>query len=108
VYIRSDGQVRYNFTHPKQVLDIMRIVSADKHSPDEALCRFFDQQTTNCSDMHVYADLIERAVAQIRDAFTKRIATQTTTSRGFVIPKLGQQVQSVADFTLITWMVILP
>jgi hypothetical protein len=52
--IANDGQVRYNFQpHPKQVLDIMRIVSTNKHIPDDVLCRSFDQQTAQGRNMQV-------------------------------------------------------
>ncbi|HRA74340.1 MAG TPA: helicase-related protein, partial [Flavobacterium sp.] len=38
IYIRNDGTVRYNFTHPKQILDIYRLLCTGKNEPIQKLC----------------------------------------------------------------------
>jgi len=47
VYVRDDGVVRYTFTQPKQILDMYRLLCSGKTIPCEALCRLFDEQTSN-------------------------------------------------------------
>ena len=56
--------------------------------------------------MQVYSELLKRALRSIHDTFQKRIANGVTLSRSFVIPPTQDQVQSDADFELITWMVL--
>ena len=45
VYIRDDGEVRYNFTAPKQMLEIFRAVCQGKTEPYADLCKLFDAET---------------------------------------------------------------
>jgi hypothetical protein len=106
VYIRNDGNVRYNFVHPKQVLDLLRAVSNGQDQPHQHLSQLFDEKTNHGQDMQVYSKLLDRALRSIHDTFQKRIANGVTQSRGFVIPPTQDQVQSDADFELITWMVL--
>jgi len=60
VYIQDDGVVRYNFTSPKQILEIFRSVCSGKDAPYEGLCRLFNEQTRNGEDMTVYNDLLKK------------------------------------------------
>ena len=106
VYIRNDGNVRYNFVHPKQVLDLLRAVSSGQNQPHQQLCQLFDTKTNHGQNMQVYSELLKRALRSIHDTFQKRIANGVTLSRSFVIPPTQDQVQSDADFELITWMVL--
>lgn len=40
--------------HPKQILDIYRILCSGKDHPYAELCNLFDQQTNHGSDMKAY------------------------------------------------------
>jgi superfamily II DNA or RNA helicase len=53
VYVLDDGNVRFGFAHPKQILDIYRILCAGKTEAYGQLCNLFDQQTNHGSDMKV-------------------------------------------------------
>ncbi|MDZ4126303.1 MAG: protein kinase, partial [Hydrogenophaga sp.] len=45
VYMQANGALRYNFTAPKQVLEIFRALCQGQTQPHEVLCKLFDQQT---------------------------------------------------------------
>jgi SNF2 family DNA or RNA helicase len=107
VYIyEKDLAVRYNFAQPKQILEIMRLICADKKVPYENLCNLFDQQTCNAQDMDGCNSLLNAAIRAIAGSFKKRTAGQLISSRNGVLPDRKQQVRSSDDFELITWVVI--
>ncbi len=106
VYIRDDGEVRYNFTSPKQVLEIFRAVSQGKTDPYAQLCELFDAETKDGEDMSQYSSLLDRAVAAIAAQFGRKNAGNLFAGRGGKLTDAGKQVKSTGDFDLITWLVI--
>lgn len=108
IYIRADGQVRYSFAQPKQILDMMQLLCAEKTVPYEEICRLFDARTQDGEDMSFYSDLLEKAVADITRQFQKRSASVLTSGRGGKLLDAKKQVKSTTDFELITWIVIAP
>jgi SNF2 family DNA or RNA helicase len=106
VYIQNDGVARFNFTHPKQILEIMRDLCSGKTGAYEGLCRLFDEQTKNGEDMTVYNGLLKKAVTAIESMFRKRTASKLIEGRNAVLPSIQEQVTDQTDFELITWLVI--
>ncbi|OGT36022.1 MAG: ATP-dependent helicase [Gammaproteobacteria bacterium RBG_16_51_14] len=106
VYIRDDGEVRYNFTSPKQVLEIFRSVSQGKVEPYAQLCELFDAETKDGEDMSQYSGLLSRAVTAIAAQFERKNAGNLFAGRGGKLTDAGKQVKSAGDFELITWLVI--
>jgi hypothetical protein len=108
VYIQSDGAVRYNFTAPKQVLEVFRALCQGKVAPIEALCKLFDQQTKHGQDMSNYSALLNKAVAAIVAQFAKKNAAGLFAGRGAKLVDTQKSVNHHSDFELITWLVIQP
>jgi hypothetical protein len=106
VYIRDDGEVRYNFTAPKQILEIFRAVCQGKAEPYAQLCELFDQETGNGQDMSRYSGLLDKAVAAIAAQFGRKNAGNLFTGRGGKLLSNQGAVKSTTDFDLITWLVI--
>jgi SNF2 family DNA or RNA helicase len=106
VYIRDDGEVRYNFTSPKQVLEIFRAVSQGKTEPYADLCEIFDAETKSGEDMSQYSNLLERAVAAIAAQFGKKSVGNLFAGRGGKLTDESKQVKHASDFDLITWLII--
>ena len=106
VYMQADGAVRYNFTAPKQVLEIFRALCQGQTEPQEALCKLFDQQTKHGQDMSAYSALLNKAVAAIVAQFAKKNAANLFTGRGGKLLEATQAIKSQGDFELITWLVI--
>ena len=107
VYIRDDGEVRYNFTAPKQVLEIFRAVCQGQEQPYKQLCELFDQRTANGEDMTHYSKLLEQAVAAIAAQFTRKTTGNLFTGRGGKLTDASKQVKHANDFELITWLIVL-
>jgi ERCC4-related helicase len=108
VYLQADGAVHYNFTAPKQVLEIFRALCQGQTQPHEALCKLFDQQTKHGQDMSAYSALLDKAVAAIVGQFAKKNAANLFTGRGGKLLDTQSAVKSNNDFELITWLVIQP
>lgn len=106
VYIRDDGEVRYNFTAPKQVLDILRVLCQGQSVPYAALCKLFDAETHDGRQMARYSALLNQAVAAIVAQFGKKSASNLFTGRAGKLTDASKQIKVAADFELITWLVI--
>ena len=98
--------MRYNFTSPKQVLEIFRAVSQGKVEPYAQLCELFDAETKDGEDMSQYSGLLDRAVTAIAAQFERKNAGNLFAGRGGKLTDAGKQVKSAGDFELITWLVI--
>jgi len=56
VYIRDDGQVRFNYTNAKQILEIYRLMCSGKSQAFEELCEIFNTETKQGEDMQKYSN----------------------------------------------------
>ena len=106
VYIREDGEVRYTFAQPKQILEMYRLLCADVKKPYEDLCALFDQQTNNGTDMTLYNDLLQKAVHSLSRTYQRRAVSNLLSGRGGKLVKQQKQIRNITDFELITWLVI--
>jgi SNF2 family DNA or RNA helicase len=106
VYIRDDGTVRFNYTHPKQILEIFRLLSSGINKPIDKLCDIFNNETNNNSNMNKYNNLLNIAITEINSVFKKRANIKLTSDRGArLIPK-NKQIEKSDNFELITWLII--
>jgi len=98
--------VRYNFTAPKQMLEIFRAVCQGQTEPHAKLCELFDKETAHGQDMSRYSNLLDKAVAAIAAQFGRKNAGNLFAGRGGKL--LGNQnaIKATSDFDLITWLVI--
>jgi SNF2 family DNA or RNA helicase len=106
VYIRNDGEVRFNFTAPKQILEIFREVCQGKEEPYGKLCELFDEQTQNGDEMSHYRDLLEKAVSSIASQFARKSTGNLFSGRDGKLTDTNKHVKHTSDFELITWLII--
>ena len=106
VYVLNDGNVRFGFAHPKQILDIYRILCSGKAEAYSQLCNLFDQETNHGNAMAAYDTLLQKAVNSLSATFRKRAASGLQSSRGFVLPNAQEQIHEKTDLELVTWLVI--
>lgn len=65
VYIRDDGEVKYNHLDVKHILDVLRATSKGKSEPLAELCRSFNRETHDGAKMNKYNALLEDAAMSI-------------------------------------------
>ena len=108
-YVHDDGTVRYNFTHPKQILEIFRLLALGKTDVNENLCQLFDNETAHGKNMTAYSKLLDHAIATTHATLGKRAVTNLLAGRGGQLfddipePNPGRDRQ---EFELVTWLVI--
>lgn len=106
IYVRDDGEVRFNFTHAKHILELFRAAAAGETTAFESLCDLFNGETCNGGDMSVYDALLEKAVRAIKHTFKKRNIGGLLSGRDGRLVGKAKQVEGAEDFELITWLVI--
>ncbi len=107
VYIRDDGQVRFNYTHAKHILEIYRLMCAGKAKPFEELCDLFNSETGNGEQMTKYTTLLEQAITGISRVFNKRSSQKITgNDRGALLIPKSKRINEMNNFELVTWLVI--
>jgi len=107
VYIRDDGQVRFNYTNAKHILEIYRLMCAGKTKPFEELCDLFNEETGNGERMNKYTGLLKKAIAEISRVFNKRSNQKITgNDRGALLIPKSKRINEMNSFELVTWLVI--
>ncbi|MBU1102003.1 MAG: NgoFVII family restriction endonuclease [Bacteroidetes bacterium] len=106
VYVCNDGTVRYNFTHPKQILDIYRLLCSGKDKPIQQLCDLFNEETNNGLDTSQYAALLSEAIKAITTTFKKKNLGMLSGSRSATIIPQAKQLDGANKFELINWLVL--
>lgn len=106
VYIQDDKRVRFNYTHPKQILEVFRLLASGKEIPYEELCDIFNDETDNGSDMRDYNKLLKTAIGDINRVFKKRVNIRLTNNRDALLIPKNKMDESGDQFELITWLII--
>lgn len=107
VYIRDEGTVRYNYTNPKQILELFRQLCLGKKEPYQELCDLFNKKTDYCSSLNEYNVLLKKAVHEIIAIYQKKSQTNLLFDRSAVIAQPVNQLKAPDDFELITWLIII-
>ncbi|MBL7894519.1 MAG: NgoFVII family restriction endonuclease [Bacteroidia bacterium] len=106
VYIRDDGQVRFNYTNAKQILEIYRLMCSGKKEAYEKLCNIFNLETKSGEEMSQYTELLRKSVEEVSRVFKKRSNQKLTTDRGALLIPNSKQLNEMDNFELVTWLVI--
>jgi len=107
VYVFENGQVRFNYTNPKQILEIYRLMCAGNKQAYEALCDLFNEETQQGEDMKQYTELLKQAIEEISRVFNKRSSQKITgNDRGALLIPSSKRINEINNFELVTWLVI--
>ncbi|OQW92943.1 MAG: ATP-dependent helicase, partial [Beggiatoa sp. IS2] len=106
VYVLANGEIKYSFTHPKEILLIFQKLCIGKKEAYRNLCHLFDEETDNGKEMRIYNELLKEAVNSIVNLFEKRNVADLFTGRSGKLLDVQQQVKSQTDFMLVSWLVI--
>ena len=107
VYVRDSGEVRYNFTAPKQILEIFGAVCEGKSEPYAVLCELFDEETSDGKDMSRYRVLLDAAIDAIASQLGVRNIGNLIAGRGGKLVDHTKLPKAASDFDLVTWLVIM-
>ncbi len=104
--MKENGDVRYNYIHAKQILEVFRLLCAGKGTPYEKLCKRFNNETAGGQKMDKYTKLLHTAIGEISKVFRKKVNQKLTTDRGAVLLPKSKQASEAEQFELVTWLVI--
>ena len=104
VYFQDNGTMRYGCAKVGQILGVF-----EASEPIATLCRQFDSATDQGRDMSHYDQLLKNAIARIgqthNSAQTRQL--QPGGDRSFQFTPLSQAPRNLADFELVTWLVLM-
>ena len=104
VYLKENGEVKYNHLDVKSILDVLRATSKGKTEPILELCHSFNKETKDGAKMDKYNALLDDAVASIVEVKEENDL--------FSLFKVGskvlfqQSIDGLDDFELISFVVI--
>lgn len=104
VYLRDDGEVVVNHLEPKMLLDRLRHLCKDKHEPIKELCKQFNKETRNGSNMGKYSDLLCQAISSIINV--KEDSDIDSFLDGFTGELFTNTPKGLDDFELICFFVV--
>ena len=109
VYIQDDGTIRYGCANARQILGVFETAAVGKKEPIATLCRQLDSATQRGHDMSHYDQLLNGAIAQIRQAHNSAQSSQLRPGgdRSFRFTPAYQAPQDSANFELVTWLVLM-
>ena len=101
----NNGEVRYNYTNAKQVLELFGELARGKTEALLSLCDEFDRETENGKDMQKYDDLLLATVSAISKTFDQQ-EIGILDKRDGILAKQSDNPCKTDDFELVTWLVI--
>ena len=107
LYVRQNGEVRYNFLQARHVLDLLRATCHGREVPYEVLCEAFEQETNHGQNMDTYSNLLKAATAALRRELNKRVSRAVADGEVLERKPAARDLEDAAEaFELITWLVI--
>ena len=65
-YVYDNGEIKYQYTNIKNILEIYKMLCHGKKEAYEELCNIFNEKTDNGSNMEHYSDLLHKMVDSIK------------------------------------------
>ncbi|NCA67369.1 MAG: ATP-dependent helicase, partial [Clostridia bacterium] len=104
VYLKDNGEVKYNHLDVKSVLDTIRAASKGITEPIANLCRAFNSETDDGWKMDKYSALLDDAIGSIIEVKKNKDIDSLFRPGGTTI--LSGEIKGLSDFELIAFLVI--
>jgi hypothetical protein len=109
VYIYDNGEIKFNYTNLKQLLEIYKLLASGGKQPYEELEKIFKKETNDGENMEKYSNLLGTIVKQIN----KKLNHQSMRTLGMGAGR-GQinliskenQITNEEEFELISFLII--
>lgn len=105
VYVGDDGEIRYNFTHTRRILDTLKRLSLGRTGPDKTSEARLKKATQGGRDMSHYRELLAQAVAAITGKAEERGVESLFQPGGTIINT--DSFQGMDDFEVVSYLIIL-
>ncbi len=104
VYINQDGEVVYDYTQAKYLLDVARKACRGKDHPIPEAYEKFNEKTNDGRDMSQYSELLDIVIHTIQDVKAEKDIDSLFS--GLTTSALVDVVSGLNDFDLISFIVI--
>ena len=104
VYLDEQGEVIYNHTDVKSILDIMRNTCKHHEEPIADLCRAFNKETKDGYKMDKYSKLLDNCIESIIDVKAANDLDSLFNMGSDVL--FSGNIKGLDDFELITFIVV--
>lgn len=104
VYLTEDGEVIVDYLSPKELLDKLRFLCKGKKEADKELCKKFNQETKDGSNMSIYSELLGDAITSIIDG--KEESDIDSFLSGHQMSFLSEIITGLDDFELVCFLVV--
>lgn len=102
VYVSTDGRIMTKHTQPKPALDLMRAVCTGHGEPIIELCREFNRETCDGTNMETYTSLLDDIIATITG-----VQHEKGLESLFDLGEVGDAVNiGFDDYSLVSFVVI--
>ena len=104
VYVKDNGQIKYNHLEIKNILDILRVTCKNKNEPIKDVCSKFNRETKDGYKMDKYSELLESAIESIVNVKKAKDIKSLFTEGSQVL--FQERINGLDDFELIAFVVI--
>jgi len=106
IYINDDGKVRYTFKQSQQCLVLFREIASGHGNAIEALEDAFSAETNHGRNMNKFDSLLDSALKSIEKTFGEAEQEQLAHDPSAMLMEQPVDQNPSANFTLITWLII--
>ncbi|MBO3272975.1 ATP-dependent helicase [Hymenobacter defluvii] len=107
VYLYDDGAVRFGYSQPRQVLEVMRLLCQGQTEADQELCDIFNKETDEGQQMDAHFKLLQNGIKATTTEAAHTNLRQLQAGRGQAVALPTSALPTnLADFELVTWLVI--
>ena len=104
VYIKKNGEILYNHSDAKKILDVVRFISKGEKEPLLKLCKEFSDETNDYRKMDVYSHLLQKSIASILKTEEEKDVLSLFKAGG--TSALRDKIKGIEDFKLITFIIV--
>ncbi|MDU5263480.1 MAG: C-terminal helicase domain-containing protein, partial [Clostridium celatum] len=104
VYVKDNGEIKFNHLDVKFILDILRSFCKNEDKPLNAPCKKFNKETKDGYKMDKYSELLKYAIESIIKAKEEKDLNSLFTLGSEVL--FQESIQGLDDFSLIAFIVI--
>ena len=109
-YVYDNGDIRYQYTNIKNILEIFKLLCTGKKEAYEDLCKVFNNSTNEGTNMEKYSSLLLKMIESIKGKTQKDSLKSIGAGAGRGAVKLFGQKDKITneeEFDLISFLVIL-
>lgn len=104
VYVKDNGEIKFNHLEIKNILDILRAICKNQNEPLKDICKIFNKETNDGYKMDKYSALLDNAIESIVSVKEEKDLKNLFKVGSEVL--FQEKIKGLDDFELIAFIVI--